>query len=50
MIEKRIAYYTRKVAEFGEIHPSKRRNPYRYSRLEYYRLKLKELIVNETQH
>lgn len=43
-MEKRISYYTRKVAEYGAIHFSKRRNPYRYKRLMQYKQLLNEQI------
>ncbi len=43
MIEKRISYYTRKVAEYGSIHVSKRRNKYRHDRLMNYKRKINEL-------
>lgn len=36
-ITKRISYYTRKVAQYTAIHPSKRRNPYRHDRLMAYK-------------
>lgn len=38
MLDKRIAYYTKKVADFGSIYPSKRRNPYRHERLLLYKI------------
>ncbi|GIP64545.1 hypothetical protein J32TS6_31000 [Virgibacillus pantothenticus] len=44
MLDKRIAYYTKKVADFGSIHPSKRRNPYRHERLLLYKKLLHEKI------
>jgi len=46
MLEKRISYYTRKVAEYGAIHVSKRRNSYRYDRLMQYKQQLNELARN----
>lgn len=36
MLEKKIAYYTRKVAEYGCI-PINKRNKYRHSRLLVYK-------------
>jgi len=46
MLEKRIEYYTRKVAEYGAIHVTKRRNSYRYDRLIHYKQRLNELALN----
>lgn len=43
----RIPYYVRKVAEFGAIHPSKRRNPYRNTRLLVYKSAMHKIIENE---
>jgi len=45
-VEKRISYYLKKVAEFGSIHFSKRRNPYRYNRLMAYKKLMHEQIEN----
>lgn len=42
-LEKRLAYYSRKVAEYGSIHVTKRRNQYRYDRLIQYKERLNEL-------
>ncbi|MGM8215147.1 hypothetical protein ACLIA0_06155 [Bacillaceae bacterium W0354] len=36
-MEKRIAYYTKKVSHYTAIHPAKRRNPYRFQRLMNYK-------------
>lgn len=44
MIDKRIAYYTRKVAEFGAVHITKRRNKYRANRLLAYKKLLHQEI------
>lgn len=43
-MDKRIAYYTKKVAEYGAIHHSKHRNPYRADRLLKYRKMMHERI------
>ncbi|MFZ3576768.1 hypothetical protein [Virgibacillus sp. DJP39] len=42
-MDKRIAFYTKKVAQYGSTHVSKRRNQYRYDRLMQYKSKLNEL-------
>ncbi|GIO18106.1 hypothetical protein J18TS1_12060 [Oceanobacillus oncorhynchi subsp. incaldanensis] len=47
MLPKRIAYYTKKVAQFGAIHPSKHRNPYRHNRLMLYKKLMHEQIAKE---
>ncbi|MDM8098700.1 hypothetical protein [Oceanobacillus oncorhynchi] len=47
MLTKRISYYTKKVAQFGAIHPSKRRNPYRHDRLMLYKKLMHEQIEKE---
>lgn len=44
MLEKRIAYYTKKVAEYGSIHFTKRRNPYREERILLYKELLNKKI------
>lgn len=44
MIDKRIAYYTRKVAEFGAVHITNRRNQYRQERLLAYKKLLHQQI------
>lgn len=44
MIGKRIAFYTKKVAEYASIHVSKRKNPYRYKRLLLYKELMHEKI------
>lgn len=36
-VEKRIHFYTKKLAEFVSIHPSQHRNPYRFQRLWNYK-------------
>jgi len=46
MLEKRIAFYTRKVAAYGAIHVSKGRNKYRYNRLMQYKQRLNKLARN----
>lgn len=46
-VEARIAYYTKKVAQYGEIHLSKRRNPYRLGRLMAYKKAIHETIEKE---
>lgn len=43
----RIPYYLKKVADFGSIHPSKRRNPYRMNRLNTYKQLMHEQIEKE---
>lgn len=43
-IVERIAYYTRKVAQAGAIHPSRRRNPYRHARLMSYKTEMHRRI------
>lgn len=43
-MEKRISYYTRKVAEYGAIHVTKRSNKFRKERLIQYKSKLHLLI------
>lgn len=50
MIEHRIAYYTRKVAEFGAIHITKKRNPYRDDRLMAYKKLMHNQIEVEREH
>lgn len=42
----RIAYYTRKVAEYGATHISQGRNQYRYDRLMAYKRRLNELLAS----
>ena len=44
LLDKRIAYYTKKVADYGSIHPSKRRNSFRHERLLLYKKLLHEKI------
>lgn len=44
MMEKRIAYYTRKVTEYGAVHISKRRNKNRVDRLLKYKKTMIERI------
>lgn len=44
MLEKRIAYYTRKVAEYGSTHFTKRRNRYRNERILLYKELLNKKI------
>lgn len=44
MLDKKIAYYLKKVAEFTSIHPSKKRNSYRHERLLHYKKLLHEKI------
>lgn len=44
VLEKRIAYYTKKVAEYGSIHFTKRRNPYREERILLYKELLNKKI------
>lgn len=46
-MERRIAYYTRKVIEYDSIHPSKKRNPYRFRRLMLYKNAILRRILNE---
>jgi len=46
VLEKRIAYYTKKVAEYGSIHFTKRRNPYRHERLFLYKELLNKKYMN----
>jgi len=46
-MDKRISYYTRKVAEFGAVHVSKKRNQYRYDRLMNYKRRLSELAESK---
>lgn len=49
-ITHRIAFYTRKVAELGSIHPSKvqpRSFKYRHQRLMQYKDRMHELINEE---
>lgn len=43
----RIPYYLCKVAEFGSIHPSKKRNPYRHQRLMNYKYAMHQIIESE---
>lgn len=43
MIDKRISYYTRKVAEYGKV-PILKRNCYRYERLLLYKKLLNATI------
>ncbi len=51
MIEKRIAYYARKVSEYGATHISKNRNKYRADRLTRYKKMMHEGIEgNERKH
>jgi len=45
MLERRIAYYSRKVRDYGAIHVTKRRNSYRYDRLMQYKTRLNELAT-----
>jgi len=45
-VEKRIEFYTRKVAEYGAKHVTNRRNSYRYDRLIQYKQRLNELARN----
>ncbi len=49
MIEKRIAYYTRKVSEYGVTHISKNRNKYRADRLTRYKKLMHERIEANEQ-
>lgn len=44
MIEKRIAYYARKVSEYGATYISKNRNNYRADRLMLYKKLMHERI------
>lgn len=44
MLEKRIEYYAKKVAEYGQTHVSKRWRQYRYERLMQYKQRLDELV------
>lgn len=44
-LDKRIAFYTEKVAEYGRIHVTRRRNQYRYDRLVRYKRRLDELAI-----
>lgn len=46
-IDVRIAYYTKKVAQYGETHISKRRNPYRQVRLTAYQKAMHQIIDEE---
>lgn len=46
-ITERIRYYTKKVADYGAIHPSKRRNPYRQDRLIAYKKVMHKQIERE---
>lgn len=46
-LDARIAYYTRKVAEYGAIHPSNPHNPYRYERLANYKRELNRRIKEQ---
>lgn len=46
-VEARIAYYLFKVVQYGGIHASKRRNPYRYDRLMSYKRLMHEQIDEE---
>lgn len=43
-LDARIAYYTRKVAEYGAAHPNKEPNPYRFERLIAYKKELDRRI------
>lgn len=45
----RIAYYVKKVAQHGAIHPSKHRNPYRHNRLMVYKKGLHEQIHRDQE-
>lgn len=47
MLVERIAYYTKKLAQFTAIHPSKPRNPYRHDRLMLYKKLMHEQIEKE---
>lgn len=47
MNDKRISYYTRKVAEYGSIHVTEKRNPYRFDRLMKYKKLMHDNIVND---
>jgi len=50
-MDKRIAYYTRKVAEWGAVHHTKRKNPYRYDRLmKYKKLMHQKLLDKKKTH
>jgi len=46
-LDARIAYYTKKVAEYVAIHPSNPRNPYRYERLVNYKRELNRRIKEQ---
>ena len=43
----RIEYYTRKVAEYGAVHITKKRNRYRYDRLMKYKALMMEQVERE---
>jgi hypothetical protein len=46
-VTHRIEYYTRKVAQYGSIHPAKKRpaaHTYRQQRLMAYKVRMHELI------
>jgi hypothetical protein len=47
-ITHRIAFYTRKVAQYGSVHPAKKRPPahtFRCDRLLAYKKRMHELIA-----
>lgn len=47
-----IAYYTRKVAQYGSVHPSKARpraNKFRYARLMAYKTAMHKRITSENR-
>ncbi|MBP2079633.1 hypothetical protein J2Z64_003932 [Oceanobacillus polygoni] len=44
MLDKKIAYYLKKVAEYTSIHPSKKRKSNRHERLLLYKKILHEKI------
>ncbi|WP_169749937.1 hypothetical protein [Guptibacillus hwajinpoensis] len=43
-VSERIFYYTKKVAEYTAIHPTRYQNPYRYNRLLSYKKELNHRI------
>ena len=43
-MDKRIAYYTRKVAEYGATHKQANRNQYRHDRLMAYKAEMHRRI------
>lgn len=51
MLDKKISYYTRKVAEYGRVPNTEKKNQYRFNRLLVYKKLLnKELFYMEKEH